>query len=145
MSKSQITFNKKEREKKKMLKKQHKIEKKEFNKTNNDKGKSLEEMFAYVDEYGNISDRPPVKLSETERANLSVAQDTYSLGKVVHYNETSGYGFIRDNETQQSVYFNDRLVGWKLQLNQKVRFKFKTAKQGAQVTEVVPHDSGEEA
>ncbi|HBW80124.1 MAG TPA: DNA-binding protein, partial [Sphingobacterium sp.] len=66
MSKSQITFNKKEREKKKLLKKQQKNEKKEFNKTNNDKGKSLEELFAYVDEYGNISDKPPVKLKEGE-------------------------------------------------------------------------------
>ncbi|MDM1292941.1 cold shock domain-containing protein [Sphingobacterium sp. N143] len=137
MSKSQITFNKKEREKKKLLKKQQKIEKKEFNKTNNDKGKSLEELFAYVDEYGNISDKPPVKLKEGETPASASTQDDYSFGKVVHYNTESNYGFIRDNETQQSVYFNDRLVGQKLNLNQKVKFKFKSAKQGTQVTEVL--------
>ncbi|MNN11205.1 Cold-shock DNA-binding domain protein [compost metagenome] len=63
--------------------------------------------------------------------------DEYSFGKVVHYNNDSNYGFIRDNETQQSIYFNDRLAGQKLNLNQKVKFKFKSAKQGAQVTEVL--------
>ena len=138
MSKSQITFNKKEREKKKLLKKQQKNEKKEFNKTNNDKGKSLEELFAYVDEYGNISDKPPVKLKEGETPTYNASpQEDYSFGKVVHYNTESNYGVIRDNETQQSIYFNDRLVGQKLNLNQKVKFKFKSAKQGAQVTEVL--------
>ena len=138
MSKSQITFNKKEREKKKLLKKQQKIEKKEFNKTNNDKGKSLEELFAYVDEHGNISDRPAIKLKEGESPSMaSNHHDEYSFGKVVHYNNDSNYGFIRDNETQQSIYFNDRLAGQKLNLNQKVKFKFKSAKQGAQVTEVL--------
>lgn len=59
MGRSQITFNKKERVKKKQLKKKQKQEKREFHKTENDKGKSLEEMFVYVDANGNLSDMPP--------------------------------------------------------------------------------------
>jgi hypothetical protein len=58
MGKSQETFNKKEKEKKKKKKQQEKENRKEERKANSDKGKSFEDMLAYVDEYGNISDTP---------------------------------------------------------------------------------------
>jgi len=56
---SSESFSKKEKEKKKLKKKQDKEQKKEERKNNTDKGKSLEEMFVYVDEYGNITSTPP--------------------------------------------------------------------------------------
>ena len=59
MAKSQETFNKKEREKKKMKKRQDKKEKQVERKANSTKGKSLEQMFSYVDEHGNYSSTPP--------------------------------------------------------------------------------------
>ena len=59
MGKSQETFSKKEKEKKRIKKKQDKDQKKEERKANAVKGKTLEEMFAYVDENGNISTTPP--------------------------------------------------------------------------------------
>ena len=58
MAKSQETFSKKENEKKRQQKKRGK-EKKVERQANSKKGKSLDEMMAYIDENGNISATPP--------------------------------------------------------------------------------------
>lgn len=66
MSKSQNSFIKRQKEKKKLQKRKEKMEKKMDRKVNNDKGGSLEDMIAYVDEFGNIVDEPPETDSATE-------------------------------------------------------------------------------
>ena len=58
MGRSQETFSKKEKEKKRIKKRQDKALKKEERKSNS-KGGGLENMMAYVDEYGRITDAPP--------------------------------------------------------------------------------------
>ncbi len=139
MAKSQLTFNKKERAKKKQQKKKEKQERREINKSNNNKGKSMEEMFAYVDEFGNISDTPPTqvyKFKEEDLLRPVESEDEFLFGKVSYYNETGNYGFIRDNETRETVYFNDKLAGMVLTLNQKVKYKYTRTKQGNQISEV---------
>lgn len=139
MAKSQLTFNKKERAKKKHLKKQEKQERRELNKSNNNKGKSLEEMFAYVDEFGNISDTPPTQAYKFKEEDLQRPvdnEDEYLYGKVSYYNDSGNYGFIRDNVTRDTVYFNDKLAGMILTLNQKVKYKYIRTKQGNQISEV---------
>jgi hypothetical protein len=57
MSKSQITFSKKEKEKKKRKKKEQKQERKDERKAN--KSTDFNDMIAYVDEDGNLSATPP--------------------------------------------------------------------------------------
>ena len=52
MAKSKETFNKKEKEKKRLKQKQEKMEKMQERKANATKGKSLEDMMAYIDENG---------------------------------------------------------------------------------------------
>ncbi|MDL5044925.1 hypothetical protein QQ054_02570 [Oscillatoria amoena NRMC-F 0135] len=59
MARSKETQGKKENDKKKQKKRKEKEEKREERKANYKKGKSLEEMMAYVDENGNISNTPP--------------------------------------------------------------------------------------
>jgi len=59
MGKSQETFSKKEKEKKKLKKRQDKEEKMDERKANVSKGKSLDDMMAYIDENGNLSATPP--------------------------------------------------------------------------------------
>lgn len=59
MSKSQNSFIKRQKEKKRQMKKKEKFERKMERKENNDKGGTLEDMIAYVDEFGNIVDEPP--------------------------------------------------------------------------------------
>ncbi len=58
MGRSQNSFMKKQREKKKQKKKEEKMERKK-ERQENSTGGSLDEMIAYVDEFGNISDTPP--------------------------------------------------------------------------------------
>ena len=61
MAKSQQTFNKKEREKKRRKKKQDKLERREQRKLQREQEgkKTFEEMLSYVDENGNITSTPP--------------------------------------------------------------------------------------
>jgi len=59
MAKSKETFNKRQKEKNRLKQKQDKREKMEERKANAKKGKSLEEMLAYIDENGNLSSTPP--------------------------------------------------------------------------------------
>jgi len=139
MAKSQVTYKKKETAKKKQQKRQQKQERRELNKSNNDKGKSLEEMFAYVDEFGNISATPPARPYEFKEEDLlrpADPADEYRLGKVSYYNEIGRYGFIKDDVTGETVYFNDKLAGQTLPLYQKVRYKYVRSKQGNQISEV---------
>ena len=53
------TWNKKEREKKKKQSRKEKAEKKQERKENSKSGDNLESMFAYLDENGNLSSKPP--------------------------------------------------------------------------------------
>ena len=53
------TFAKKEKAKKRAKAKQEKMERKLERKDNNNKGKGMDAMIAYVDEFGNIVDTPP--------------------------------------------------------------------------------------
>jgi hypothetical protein len=59
MAKSKETYLKKEKEKKRLKDKQDKAAKKEERKANAKKGKSLEEMLAYIDDNGNLVSTPP--------------------------------------------------------------------------------------
>ncbi len=139
MGQSQQTFRKKEIAKKKLQKRKEKEDRKANRGEQNDKGKALEEMFAYVDEFGNISSTPPVNKYEFKEEDLvrQEVEDEYAFGKVSFYNEIGQYGFIRDNETRESVYFNFKILGFALQQDQKVKFKSISNKQGKQVTEVI--------
>lgn len=62
------SFSKKENKKKKARKKQEKAEKREARKSNNDKGKRLEDMMAFVDENGNLTSVDPGK-NDSEQAD----------------------------------------------------------------------------
>lgn len=58
MANSQNTFIKKQKEREKKKKKEDKEQRKKERKENS-LGGSLENMLAYVDEFGNITDTPP--------------------------------------------------------------------------------------
>jgi cold shock CspA family protein len=113
MGRSQETFGKKEvrkkREKKRIEKEQKRAKKKSETKN------SYEDMIAYVDEYGMITQEPPDQERGEEIAAESIELDitkkrqeevTSSLHKgiVTYYNESKGYGFIRDLESNERIY-----------------------------------------
>lgn len=109
------TFSKKEKEKARQKKRKDKEEKREERKANAQKGQSLDDMLAYVDENGNISSTPPdprrKRTVEQEDIQIGVSrqqdadpQDSVRQGIVTMFNSAKGYGFIRDLRTQESIF-----------------------------------------
>jgi hypothetical protein len=58
MAKSQNAFNKQENEKKRLKRRKEKLERKEEQRLNPSEG-GLDNMIAYVDEFGRLTDTPP--------------------------------------------------------------------------------------
>ncbi len=115
MGKSQETWNKKEAEKKKAKNKKDKEQKKLERKANSKSGGNLDDMIAYVDENGQITSTPPDPFKKTkinaEDILTSVpkkedidAADSIRKGIISFFNDSKGYGFIRDLETQESIF-----------------------------------------
>lgn len=114
MGRSQESFNKKEVRKKKEKKRQDK-EKKRLARKDGDKKTSLDDMIAYVDENGMLTNTPPdpatKKKTKAEDIEVSIPKqddtmkaDPIRRGKLTFFNDSKGYGFIRDSETQDSVF-----------------------------------------
>lgn len=130
------TFNKKALQQKRAKKKLDKLEKKEERKTNNDKGKSLEDMTVYLDEYGNITDVPPDKQKRrkinTEDIQLGAApmmEDKEYTGTVALFFIDKGYGFITEDVTRANVFVHSNKLSETIKENDRVSYeKEKTPK-----------------
>jgi cold shock CspA family protein len=141
MAKSKETWNKKETEKKKQKKRQDKEQKKEERRANNKEGKSFEDMIAYIDENGNITSTPPdplkkkviraedIEIGVPKQANIS-QRDTVRKGIVTFFNDSKGYGFIKDLETQESVFVHVNGLTQLIKENNKVSFEVEMGQKG---------------
>ena len=146
MARSTETFSKKEKEKKRLKKHQDKKEKAQDRKANSDKGKSLEEMFAYVDENGNISSTPPDinkrKKINSEDIQIGVTrqeaevQDIIRNGTVTMFNESKGYGFIKDLQTQESIFVHINGLTDPVKEGDKVTFETEKGQKGLNAVKV---------
>src|SRR6476661_10076185 len=98
MARSKQTSLKKEKETKKRKKREEKEEKREFRKANSKKGKSFEDMIAYVDENGNFSSTPPdpknkieLKLEDIQlgarKNEVMVEEDFVNKGRITYFNQ----------------------------------------------------------
>ncbi|WP_353547960.1 cold-shock protein [Rhinopithecimicrobium faecis] len=141
------TFNKKEKEKKKLKKRQDKEAKKEDRKSNSNKGKSMEDMFAYVDEYGNITSTPPDPTKKIEPINLEDIQlgamkreeedvDPIRKGIIAFFNAQKGYGFIRDLKSQDKIFVHMNGLIDAVKENDKVTFEVKKGLKGLNAVNV---------
>ena len=134
------TWNKKDREKRKQQSKKEKAERKQERKENS-KGKSLDDMLAYVDEDGHISATPPdprkmkkIRLEDIEigvpkQADIDPA-DLIRKGIITFFNESKGYGFIKDLETQESIFVHVNGLKEAVQENNKVIFEVEMGPKG---------------
>ena len=147
MGKSQETFAKKEKEKKKLKQRQDKQEKMEERKANGKKGKSLDEMMAYIDENGNISSTPPdprkKKVFKQEDVIIGVPKqepvseaDLIRTGVVTFFNDAKGFGFIKDLVTQESVFVHINQLQEQIKESDKVTFEVEMGPKGASAVNV---------
>lgn len=141
MAKSGGTFNKKEKEKQRAKHRQEKAEKMEERKANAKKGKSLDEMMAYIDENGNITSTPPDpskrRVFNHEDIQIGVPQQTdmenedpIRKGVVAFFNEAKGFGFINDNETKERVFVHANQLSEPIKENDKVSFEVEMGPKG---------------
>ena len=140
------TWNKKEREKKKQQSKREKKERMQERKDNPGK-KSMDDMMAYIDENGNISATPPdpkkmrkIKLEDIEigvpRQGEMDPAELIRTGTVTFFNGAKGYGFIKDQATQESVFVHINALKDEVNEGSKVIFEVEMGPKGANAINV---------
>ncbi|HEY5500345.1 MAG TPA: cold shock domain-containing protein [Bacteroidales bacterium] len=146
MGRSQETFNKKNvknnKEKKKKDKEKKKLERKE-----NATPGSLADMIAYVDENGRITSTPPDPTRKTiidsESILISIPKqeeaeelDIIRKGTVTYLNESKGFGFIKDAQTQESVFVHVKNILEEIKEGNLVTFEVQKGLKGPTATQV---------
>jgi cold shock CspA family protein len=139
MAKSQQTFSKKEKEKKRLKKRQDK-QKKQAERKANSVSSSFDDMIAYVDEFGNITDTPPdptkkekisaesIEISIPKKEDVEV--DAVRRGVVEFFNDSKGFGFIRELTTSEKYFFHINDVTEEIKENNQVSFELKQGLKG---------------
>jgi len=146
MAKSQQTFNKKEKEKKRLKKRQDKLAKREERKANAQKGADLEDMLIYVDENGHFVDTPPdpTKKKKINVKNIEISvpkkaeeEDPGELkGKVSFFDDTKGFGFIIDNISQERYFVHVSGLIDEIMEGDKVTFELEKGLKGMNAVRV---------
>lgn len=145
MAKSQETFNKKEKEKKRQKKKLDKLKKKEERKSIEKEG-GFDSMIAYVDEFGNITDTPPdptlKKKIKAENIEIGVPKrdkeevSNIKTGKVEFFNDTKGFGFIKEDNSRETYFVHVNGLIDKIQENDLVSFELERGMKGMNAVRV---------
>lgn len=139
MSKSQETYSKKEKEKKRLKKRKEKQEKRAERKAAS-KGGGLDNMLAYIDENGNISDTPPdpEKKVEYELEDIVTSvpkQEVFDIdavreGKIDFFNTEKGFGFIKEIGTGDSYFVHYKGLTEDVDEGNKVSFQLEKGMKG---------------
>ncbi len=133
MGRARETNSKREVRIKKEKKRQDK-EKKKVERKDGKSGSSFEDMIAYVDEYGNLSSTPPDltlrKKINAEDIEISIPKSlepdpsqTIRTGIVTFFNDSKGFGFIKDISTQEDVFVHVNGLLEPVKENNKVTFE----------------------
>lgn len=137
------SFSKKENFKKKQQKLKEKALRREERKENNDKGKSLDEMFMYVDANGQLTSTPP-----DQDAKLEIDLDNIQLGAapieaeealktgIVTFLSEKGYGFITEDKTKENIFFHNNNCIDPIKKGNKVSFEKEKSPKGFSATEI---------
>ena len=104
-------------------------------------------MLAYLDEYGNISATPPdprkkiminledIEIGVPKQKEFDPA-DLIRKGVVTFFNQDKGYGFIKDQETQESVFVHINSSADQLKEHSKVSFEVEKGPKGLNAVNV---------
>ncbi|WP_108823522.1 cold-shock protein [Dysgonomonas sp. Marseille-P4361] len=137
------SFNKREVEKRKQEKRKEKQQRKEDRKNN--PTDSFEDMIAYVDAYGVITDTPPEAKKESielEDIEISIPKKTETdeikelTGRVEFFDENKGFGFIKDRESVNKYFFHKSNVEGEIKENNIVSYKLERGPKGMNAVDV---------
>ena len=139
------SFNKRELEKKKDQKRKEKLQRKEERKAAG--SKSFDEMIAYVDEFGVITDTPPdpdKKKEEVDLENIMVStpkkedvEETELSGRVDYFNVDKGFGFIKNLSDTDKYFFHVSNAPANIAEGNMVTFELERGDRGMNAVKIV--------
>lgn len=140
MGRSQETYSKKEVRTKKEKKRKEKEQKRALRKSDGKKN-NFDDMIAYVDEFGMITSTPPDPGSKkaviaenietsTTKSSGRTTPDFIRRGVVTTFNTSKGYGFIRDLETNKSIFVHANSLLEQVKENNIVSFEIGKGAKG---------------
>jgi cold shock CspA family protein len=142
MASSQETFNKRDKEKKRLKKRQDKEKKQAERKANPQTGN----MIAYVDENGRITDTQPDpstrKKIDADSIQLGVPKreiieaNAIRKGKVEFFNHSKGFGFIKEVDTQEKYFVHVNSLTEEIAENDMVTFEVERTFKGMNAVRV---------
>lgn len=148
MAKSQQTFNKSEKEKKRLKKREDKKKKKEARKLEaKENPKGIE--FAYVDFNGNLTDTPPdpslkekvvadtieIGIPKKDESDVE-AFNPIRNGKVSFFDSSKGFGFIIDSENNEKYFTHVSGLIDEIFENDTVSFELEKGQRGMNAVRV---------
>jgi cold shock CspA family protein len=147
MAKSKETFNKKEKEKKRLKERLDKKERMEQRKANAVKGKSLDDMMAYIDENGNIVSSPPdpkkKRVYAVEEIEIGVRKEEEGSGieeprqgTVSFFNQAKGFGFIKDGKTGERIFVHANQLNEQITEEDQVTYEVEMGFKGLSAIDV---------
>lgn len=149
MARSQQTFSKSEKEKKRLKKREDKRKKMEARKLEAKENGKKGIEFAYVDHNGNLTDTPPdpalkikVKAKNIEigipkmEAGDREAFDPVRKGKVSFFDTSKGFGFIIDSENQEKYFCHVSGLIDEIAENDSVSFELEKGLKGMNAVKV---------
>lgn len=147
MAKSQQTYSKSEKEKKRLKKREEKQKKKEARKAEAKENPGIQ--FAYVDHLGNLTDTPPdpSKKVKVEAASIEigipkmeegdrVAFDPVRKGKVSFFDSSKGFGFIIDDVNEEKYFTHVSGLIDTIVENDQVSFELEKGQRGMNAVKV---------
>ncbi len=137
------SFSKREIEKNKRQKRKEKQQRKEARRLQ--PADTFEEMIAYVDINGVITDeRPePNKFEEIELEDIEISIPPMDVvetkepsGRVEFYDETRGFGFIKDSDSPNKYFFHKSNAEYGIGEDNKVTYRLERGPRGMNAVDV---------
>ncbi|KRP28395.1 cold-shock protein [Polaribacter sp.] len=147
MAKSQQTFSKSEKEKKRLKKRQDKQKKMDARKADKEENGTGGIQFAYVDHNGNLIDTPPdptmkvvyelddIQISVTKKEDLP-QEDPVRNGKVSFFDTSKGFGFIIDAANNEKYFTHVSGLIDQIAENDKVSYELEKGMRGMNAVKV---------
>ncbi|KMQ69323.1 cold-shock protein [Chryseobacterium sp. FH2] len=131
------SFSKKENFKKKVQKAKEKAQKREERKTSNNKGKSLDEMFMYVDANGQLTSTPPdsdmkaeIDINNIQLGAAPIEEEEVRKTGIVTFFSEKGYGFITEDKSKENIFFHSNNCTELVKKGNKVSFEKERSPKG---------------
>lgn len=145
MAKSQNTLNKQENEKKRLKRRKDKLERKAEQKLNPSEG-GFDNMIAYVDENGRLTDTPPdpTKKKKIDASTIEIGVprreeefvSPFRNGRVDFFDDSKGFGFIKETGTQEKYFVHVNGLLQQVKEGDMVAFELEQGKKGINAVRV---------